>query len=77
MKSIKFKIKVAKSLTINIPERAMLKFPVHEHYLEELIDIDIIYRYKPTSKLKEAEYIHYLKHFLKQKYNAKIIEVSI
>ncbi len=46
------------------------KFPVHEHYLTELQEILVLYKYRPSSNLDEEKYIEFIAKKLKKKYNA-------
>lgn len=73
-----FKIVKQKSIKICLSDKFMEDFPVHEHYMVEVEEKVIIYKFNPTRKTHEN--IEQLKtemmaHF-KRKYNAYSVEVG-
>lgn len=71
-----FKIITQTNVDINMPEKEMLKYPVHEHYMVEAKEIVVIYKAHLTKRTEENmdAYIEYLKGLLKRKYRAYSVE---
>jgi len=78
MQHLIFKIVKQKPIDISLSDKLMADFPVHAHYLVEVEEKIIIYKFDPTRKtfmniegLKEA-----LKDHFKKKHNAYSVEVG-
>lgn len=78
MQHLLFKIVKQKPIDISLSTKDMLDFPVHEHYMVEVEEKLIIYKFDPTRKTAEKvdELIKRLKSHFKRKYNAYSVEVG-
>jgi len=76
MKSIIFNIISQKLIPIDLLLEDQRKFPIHEHYLVEVQNRVVIYKYKAEKTLDEKKYIAFLKKELKKKYKAYSITVG-
>ncbi len=76
VKHIAFVIIKQKAIPFDFSLEELKRFPVHEHYLTELQEITVLYKYKPASTLDEEAYIKELTKKLKRKYNAYSVVVA-
>lgn len=71
IKNLVFKVIKQKAIDFSfLSQDEMFKYPVFEHYLTEIQEILIVYKYKSGSNLDEVNYIKLLEKKLKRKYNA-------
>ncbi len=76
IKHIVFVVIKQKAIPFDFSLEELKRFPVHEHYLTELQEITVVYKYKPTLNLNEEEYVLQLTNKLKRKYNAYSVVVA-
>lgn len=70
-KNLVFKVIKQKSVDFSfLSQDEMFKYPVFEHYLTEIQESLVVYKYKAGSNLDEKNYIKLLEKKLKRKYNA-------
>lgn len=79
MQHILFKIIKQKPIKINLSQKEMVAFPVHEHYMVEVEEKLIIYKFNPTRfTMSNIDGLtEMLKKHFKLKYNAYSVEVGV
>jgi hypothetical protein len=74
MEQLIFKIKTKKELPKKWNHDLVQN--VHEDYLYQMVQIEVMYEYKPTSKLSKEQLIASLKKYFLKEYKAHSVNVQ-